>query len=565
MTTFMHKYSLPGVLFRTYFTLAAALACACVPLQLTAADYYVSQTGDDANDGSQAAPFKTILHAVKAAGAGDTVHLVPGDQPWRESVVFNTHPTWYHKGGEPGKPLTIDGHGSWITGADPCPKESWKQESDGVWSHTGMEYSGFMVIEGRFENQVTDGDVLEPGELSYKDWANRLWYRVRDEDIKQRVMPAIEIGQPDGTSIRIDPKDWQYAGTPGINCYCGADPKPDKIQAPTWIKIDGKEIPLARARERLAPGKFTVVDKTLFFRPPEGKTPVDMNIQAVVRGNGILMGGSTSHVVIRNFNVRYVWNDGYNIHGGCKDVAFYNCNAQDCGDEGFSSHSDCETLLDGAVFLRCDNGINNVNRAVSVTRNVLIADCRNQGFEGQQESRATVENLILIDNKNQLACANVTGRNILIANVDKGSKYTIGAAGSLERVTLVGGKPDLHMLAVIPGQKLTLMDCRFEKAGTIHIRDIEPLNLTIKNSVFHPDTILEWGPGAHFKTIKLAEAIEDKSLPFSGAGIIEKPLLEALTRGERPAVIPTDSGCTPELIERYLEFMAKYKKGMAQP
>ena len=33
MTTFMHKYSLPGVLYRTYFTLAAALAFACVPLQ----------------------------------------------------------------------------------------------------------------------------------------------------------------------------------------------------------------------------------------------------------------------------------------------------------------------------------------------------------------------------------------------------------------------------------------------------------------------------------------------------------------------------------------------------
>ena len=102
MTTFMRKYSLHGVLYRTCFTLAAALACACVPLQLTAADYYVSQTGDDAKDGSQAAPFKTILHAVKAAGAGDTVHLVPGDQPWRESVALNTHPTWYHKGGEPG-------------------------------------------------------------------------------------------------------------------------------------------------------------------------------------------------------------------------------------------------------------------------------------------------------------------------------------------------------------------------------------------------------------------------------------------------------------------------------
>ena len=323
--------------------------------------------------------------------------------------------------------------------------------------------------------------------------------------------------------------------------------------------------PLVRARERLAPGKFTIADKTLFLRPSEGKTPAEMQIQAVVRGNGVSMGGNTSHVVIRNFNVRHVHNDGYNIHGGCKDIAFFNCNAEDCGDEGFSAHSDCETLLDGAVFLRCDNGINNVNRAVSVTRNVLIADCRNQGFEGQQESRATVENLILIDNKNQLSCANVTGKNILIANIDKDTMFSIGAGGSLERVTVVGGKRDYSMLGVGPGKKLTLMDCRFEKAGDLHIRDADPSHLSIENSVFHPDTTLSWGAGQPFKTIKLVEAIKDKSLPFSGAGIIEKPLLEALTRGERPAVIPTGSGCTPELIERYLEFMTKNTKGVVRP
>ncbi len=67
------------------------------------------------------------------------------------------------------------------------------------------------------------------------------------------------------------------------------------------------------------------------------------------------------------------------------------------------------------------------------------------------------------------------------------------------------------------------------------------------------------------KHMKLADAAKDPALSFAGAGIIEKPLLEALTRGERPAVIPKDSGCTAELIERYLEFMAQNKVGVAQP
>jgi hypothetical protein len=553
----MRNHSLPGVLCGTCFTLAAALACACVPLQLNAAEYYVSQAGDDAKDGSQAAPFKTILHAVKAAGAGDTVHLVPGDQPWRESVALNTHPTWYHPGGEAGKPLTIDGHGSWITGADPCPVEGWKKEPDGVWTHRGLEYSAFLVIDGQLQSQLGDADVAEPNEVVYVGGSRPVWYCVGSK--KGQPIPAIEIGQPDGASFRLESKDWEHAGRPGFLRYKGTTPKPDDIKNPAWVKIDGKDSTLVRARERLAPGKFIIADKTLFLRPSEGKTPAEMQIQAIVRGNGVYMGGNTSHVVIRNFNVRHVHNDGYNIHGGCKDIAFFNCNAEDCGDEGFSAHSDSETLLDGAVFLRCDNGINNVNRAVSVTRNVLIADCRNQGFEGQQESRATVENLILIDNKNQLSCANVTGKNILIANIDKDTMFSIGAGGSLEKVTVVGGKRDYGMVRVGPGKKLTLMDCRFEKAGDLHIRDTEPSHLTIGNSVFHPDTTLSWGAGQPFKNIKLAEAIKDKSLPFSGAGISEKPLLEALTRGERPAVIPKDSGCTAELIERYLEFMDKNK------
>jgi hypothetical protein len=564
MNEFMRKYSLPGILYRTYFTLAAALACAFVPLQLTAAEYYVSQTGDDAKGGSQAAPFKTILHAVKAAGAGDTVHLVPGDQPWRESVVFNTHPTWYHKGGEPGKPLTIDGHGSWISGADICPSKDWKKEGDGVWTHSGMAYSGFMVIEGRLENQVSDIDVTEPGELCYQGWANRLYYRVRDN---RSPMPTIELGQPDGSILTIEPKDWQYAGRPGFNRYCGSTPKPADIKPPTWLKIDGKESKLACARERLAPGKFTIADKTLYFRPPEEKLPGEMSIEAVVRENGVALGGSTSHVVIRNFNVRHVYNDGYNIHGGCKKIVFNNCNAEDCGDEGFSSHDNCETLLDGAIFLRCDNGLNNVNHSVSVTRNIIIANCRSLGYQGQEQSLHEVENLILIDNPGQISCPNFTGRNILIVNTPTGPAGTaINPAGksSLDRVTVVGRHG--RLMHLYGSQQVDLTCGRFEsKDGFIHIRDNDPGILRIKESLFQPGTVLEWGAKQPFKRMNLADAAKDPSLSFSGAGIVEKPLLEALTRGERPEVIPKDSGCTAELIERYLDFMAKNKKGIAQP
>ena len=41
-------------------------------------DLYVAPTGDDANDGSQARPFRTIMKAVSVAGPGDGVHVASG-------------------------------------------------------------------------------------------------------------------------------------------------------------------------------------------------------------------------------------------------------------------------------------------------------------------------------------------------------------------------------------------------------------------------------------------------------------------------------------------------------
>src|SRR5919197_1292883 len=41
-------------------------------------NYYVSPMGSDTNNGSAAAPFRTIQHAANLVNPGDTVHVLPG-------------------------------------------------------------------------------------------------------------------------------------------------------------------------------------------------------------------------------------------------------------------------------------------------------------------------------------------------------------------------------------------------------------------------------------------------------------------------------------------------------
>ena len=59
---------------RVSFVFAALLAATGA----TGADYYVSLTGDDANDGSAEHPFRTPCYALSKAARADTVHFAPG-------------------------------------------------------------------------------------------------------------------------------------------------------------------------------------------------------------------------------------------------------------------------------------------------------------------------------------------------------------------------------------------------------------------------------------------------------------------------------------------------------
>ena len=77
-----------------YLLLCAALCCAA---RLSAADWYVAPSGNNANAGNLANPFLTIAHAVTTASNGDNIYVEPGT--YNENVTVNKSLTLLSTGG----------------------------------------------------------------------------------------------------------------------------------------------------------------------------------------------------------------------------------------------------------------------------------------------------------------------------------------------------------------------------------------------------------------------------------------------------------------------------------
>ncbi len=84
-----------------------------------AAEYFVSPSGNDSNQGSRQAPFATISKAAGAAKAGDTVRILSG--VYREAVKFS-------RSGEEGKPIVFAGEPGAIIELG-TPLTDWRQET----------------------------------------------------------------------------------------------------------------------------------------------------------------------------------------------------------------------------------------------------------------------------------------------------------------------------------------------------------------------------------------------------------------------------------------------------
>ncbi len=281
-----------------------------------AADYYV---GKD---------VPTIAQAIKAAQPGDTIHL--------EARVYRDYAGFYSKKGEPGKPITLDGHGATLEGSDPLDPTQWKEVSPGLFKNEELLPRLDDAIIGR-------------------------WFFLFDG--KMNLMGRTSKGRsaPLKNPAELLPGEWTFIKDPP---HPGA--KPLQIHGSFYIK--------------LAPGRKLE----------------DANIAVPVRSAGVQFGGDNAHLVIKNLTATHPYNDGFNIHGDCREVEFENIRAIECGDDGISAHESAQYRVNGFVSIGNSTGICDTGTSQTSYTNVFLAECVGFDLYFLDEGRYSLKNALVL-------------------------------------------------------------------------------------------------------------------------------------------------------------------------
>lgn len=269
-------------------------------------DLHVDPTsGDDANDGTTQ-PVKTIAKAIRIAQPGDTIHLKP--------VTYRDWAGFFDKSGEPGNPITLDGHGATLDGCDPLDPKSW------VESETGL-----------FRN-----DDLMP----LTDAIIDRWFFVIEGKLNRMRRCSKGPSEPLKSPQDLQPGEW------------------------TFVK-DAERTKTARAG---------YIHGTFWLRLSPGQKLADSKIEFPIRTAGVLTRGTSSHIVVKNLTATRPYNDGFNLSDS-RDIVLENIRAIDCGDDGISAHGECRYRVDGFTSIGNATGICDTGHSETTYRRVLIRDC----------------------------------------------------------------------------------------------------------------------------------------------------------------------------------------------
>jgi hypothetical protein len=283
----------------------------------------------------------TIAHAIKAAQPGDVIHLEP--------KVYRDYAGFYGKKGEPGKPITLDGHGATLEGSDPLDPTQWTEVSPGLFANDHLIARNDDAIIGRWFF-LWNGQMQHMGRTS-----------------KGRSAPLKKTEE-------LQPGEW------------------------TFVKDPSREKPPSKQ-----------IYGTFYLKLPAGQKLADAHIFAPMRSAGVQFGGDNAHLVIKNLTATHPYNDGFNIHGDCRDVFFENIAAIECGDDGISAHESAQYRVDGFVSIGNSTGITDTGTAQTSYNNVFLA--KNIGFDlfFLDEGRYSLTNaLVLSSAQNPML---ITGRS----------------------------------------------------------------------------------------------------------------------------------------------------------
>lgn len=120
------------------------------------------------------------------------------------------------------------------------------------------------------------------------------------------------------------------------------------------------------------------------------------------------MSGDNSHLVIRNVTATHFQNDGFNIHGDCRDVVFENIRAIECGDDGISAHETAQYRVDGFTSIGNGTGICDTGSSETSYNNLFIADCVGVDLYFLDTGRYSVSNAVVLSSAQKPLV--VTGR-----------------------------------------------------------------------------------------------------------------------------------------------------------
>jgi hypothetical protein len=310
----------------------------------------------------------------------------PGDTIHLEPITYHDYAGFYGKKGAEGKPITLDGHGATLEGSDPLDPEKWKEVSPGLFANDSL--------------------------LPHLDDAVMVrWFFLWNG--KMNLMGRTSKGKK------------------------APFKKPDELQPGEWTFEMDKD---------RSPQPTKQLFGTFFLKLPPGQKLADARIAAPMRSAGVQFSGDNAHLIIRNLTCTHPYNDGFNIHGDCRDVVFENIRAIECGDDGVSAHESAEYRVDGLVSIGNSTGITDTVAAHTTYRNVFIAGCHAFDLFFLNNGSYKIENaVVLSSSEHPLSVSALTGEhcelsldNVLIRRIGTAEPAQVAKNATLhaKRVTL---------------------------------------------------------------------------------------------------------------------------------